>query len=814
MKGYPEPGSYGLEFSQVDHYLPEKVRHFIEQHYYAKVNEQAKLDVVARDESFLKDPVNHVALYTDHGVVHVRDVARNILVVIDAINGVLIPKKTNLSLNLMKGYGVMMAYNHDIGMREFSDFGRYMHPEFAAQEVFSPAYDEVIEILWDENCGNVAWHLLKLTKNGALEEKDPKRMLREMLAMSLGHSKAKMPIEVLNNPQRLRSAMMRSVSVDLHYLYHEQQVAEAERKLARARENHADATNVKKFEINLEQAQSAQVDFLNQGMNRRYEGIQRHYTDFDKQAFQWIVADHPDVRSWFSDVVDTVRALRTADALRQRGTVLKTSGSYQIFVDQNTANAIYALQKGSGELFFLELDKAINAGEANIASSELTPTGDLRIACNRGSFSSPEATQRGAYNMAFIIDEIQQDILDTFQRPAGEANAVKPSRDIRILIENTDDNLEFAEKVLGELGKIDPLLVRNSCVVPSLKNIAPDERDRYLDSQEIDWKADEQQKVLARVAQSGHKVRSMDPARAFTDVRLTKLKGGETLIHAGAPPGFVYIPMNEGLLSTPLGGYQAVAVKPWIPLGNIRVIRDAEQEAAITAEKAVELIMIPKETYLKYWHDAYDAQELIKQMINVYHQSQIKGFDQVLNILSQVALINKVIDDVEIECIRNFIQTNGFQYSDAQIRVQLLKGPSSDWVSLRQSVVDYIALDPPYFQAARLHDLLNLLVKADGIISAEEDLSLSEFNETLSRYLEEDKEAMLYKVFIITQNEDQHQRIRDLLPKATEVVNFWGKAYFCGAYYAKDYADMAVERYRKLKWYAIIEQETPKPGAA
>ena len=793
------------EFIKVSHYLPEKVRNFIENNYYAKVNQQAQLDAVARDESFLKDPINHVALYTDHGVVHVRDVARNTLVVIDAIDGVLIPQRTPQRLSFMKGYGVMLAYNHDIGMREFSSFGRAMHPEFATQEVLSPAYDEIVETIWDENCGNVAWRLVNLVENNALNE-DPQRVLRELLAMSVGHSKAKIPIEDLNDTERLRGAMMRSASVELHHLYHEQQVNKAERKLARAQES-ADATHIKKREAALEHARAEQRAFLSRGVNRRYEGIGRYYTDFERQAFQWIVSKHPDVQSLVSDVVDTVRALRAADALRQRGAVLKTSGSYQIFVDQNTANAIYALQKGSGELFLLEMNKTINAGEANIASSELTPTGDIRIACNRGSFSNPEATQRGAYNMAFVIDEIQQDIIDTFRRPDGAEEAVKSSEDIRILIENTDDNIEFAEKVLVELGKIDPRLAKNSRIVPSLKNIAPDERDRYLEAREMDWEPDARHKLLMRVAESGHKMRNLDPDKAFTDVRLTRLKEGETLINAGAPPGFVYVPMEDGLLSTPLGGYQASSVKPWIPLGNIRVIRDAEQEAAITAEQAVELLMIPKETYLKHWHDAYDAKELSQQISSVYAEDRLRGFDQVLNILRQVALIDNALDDAEVEFIRTFIESYGIQYSKAEIRAQLLKDGSTDYIGLRQSVEDYIAVNPPYFQVARLRDLLNLLVMADGVISEEEELILSELNGILARYLDGDQAAALYKVLIIPQSKEQHEGIRALAPKAPIVENPWGKAYFCGTYYAKDYADMIVEKYRSLHFYAVIEQD-------
>ena len=413
-----------MELNYLNRYLPEKIRTYIEQNYYAKVNQQADLDHAVLDEDFLKNPTSHVVLYTDHGVVHVRDVAYNILVVLDTINGVLIPKRKPLCLDFMKGYGVMVAYNHDIGMREFSAFGRAMHPEFATQEVFSPAYDQVVSTIWEQNCGNISWRLINLAKDSALNE-DPKLILREMLSMAVGHSKSKVPIEDMNDPQRFRKVMMRSASVDLHHLYHEQQISKAKKKLDKAERSQKDPQEIEKLKAVLQQKQADQTAFLEQDTEYHYAGIHNYYDDFDNEAFKWVVSDHPEVYELLDDVLDTIRALRVADALRQRGSVLKTSGSYQILVDQNTANAVYALEKGSGERFLLEINNPLNAGEANIASSELTSDGNLRISCNRGMFSSKEATRRGAYNVAIVVDEIQQDILTTFKRP-DQGNFICP----------------------------------------------------------------------------------------------------------------------------------------------------------------------------------------------------------------------------------------------------------------------------------------------------------------------------------------------------------------------------------------------------
>jgi len=60
---------------QLDKYLPATIREQIEHRYYAQINRKSRLDEVAHDEEFLALLEEHVVLFGDHGVVHVRDVA-------------------------------------------------------------------------------------------------------------------------------------------------------------------------------------------------------------------------------------------------------------------------------------------------------------------------------------------------------------------------------------------------------------------------------------------------------------------------------------------------------------------------------------------------------------------------------------------------------------------------------------------------------------------------------------------------------------------------------------------------------------------
>src|SRR5512142_334313 len=187
----------------LDVYLPEAVRLWFEETYYRPINQRATMEYLsAHSREFLVE--SPAALYSDHGIVHARDVAQRILEVLDVINGVLIPRRSAHDLDMfMKSYGVLLAYLHDIGMRDFTPFARFMHPELATQWIFSADFDAIVEHIWSENTGNLAWRLLTLARDGELDQ-PPEQVLRELMALCVCHSKSKVPTSLLNRPEALR----------------------------------------------------------------------------------------------------------------------------------------------------------------------------------------------------------------------------------------------------------------------------------------------------------------------------------------------------------------------------------------------------------------------------------------------------------------------------------------------------------------------------------------------------------------------------------------------------------------------------------
>jgi hypothetical protein len=599
---------------QLNRYLAPEIRLTIEQRYYARINAQSRLSAVLQDPTFLSALSGHVALFADHGVVHVRDTAHQILQVLPVLNGVLIPERAADDLEWLKAYGAGVAYLHDIGMTDLSEFGRAIHPEQATQIVLSPEFDDVLDALWSNSEQPLLKRLTSLATSGALEQ-DPRLVARELLAMANCHSKSRVPVQALNDFQELRCLMQATAISDLHYLYWQGAAQQAGKALSAAQQERRDQAEIDRLAAAFRTAEAALETAVQAGTvsPSMKSWMRRLYADFEREAFAWLTGPHPAVQQLAHDAVDTLRALRCADALRQRGAVLKTSGEYEVFVDQHSANAVYALRHDDDRLFLLEISEYLSAGEANIASSEVARDGNLRISFHRGQFSAPGATQRAAYCAALVVNDIQIDVVDSFRRPIGSTGLAgtcrKTAADMQILLESVDDNVEFAEMVQRELHRINPLAASRTRAVPSLQNTSELERTRYLAAGELAWDIAQRHAALERISASGHKTHAIDALEGFRDVKLIELQAGEILLEAGAPAGFVYIPLSAGLQIVPLGGYQSFSVKAWMPLGVTGVIRGAPRNASVIAMQPLTLLMIPRDVFLSCWHHTYSPEE-------------------------------------------------------------------------------------------------------------------------------------------------------------------------------------------------------------
>ncbi len=599
----------------LDRWLSPQTREAIEHRYYAEINKRARLETLSQDPNFLaalRAGEAHVGLFSDHGIVHARDVARQIVTVLERAHGLLIPRRPAWRFASMQGYGVLLAYLHDIGMIDFSAFGRAMHPEYAAQAVLSAEMDDLVAALWHENSGNLAWRLTRLAQAGALAA-EPQTVLRELLAMSIGHSKSKIPIDLLNDRPALRHRLLTVAGADLRVLHHQQRADRARQRLYAARQE-GDEVAAERWSAALVAAEREELAArAAPEHSRRRLGDDAPGVDAQSDsAFAWLVSSHPEVRALADDAIDTVRALRAADSLRQRGLVLKTSGGYEMFISRITGRAVYSLQASDGRLYLLEVPDLLSAGEAILAGSELDGNGDLRIAFHRGAFDTPAATDYAVAVTAGIVDDIIQDAVVSFQRAPDEPVAgLKPAAEMRILLEETDDSAGFVARVRQRLITDKPWLSERVRLAPSLREVSERERALYLAGTPITWDRPTRQQFLDRLALSGQRCEGIDVDRAFADVRLVRLRPGEVVIDAGAPAAFVYIPLGEGLRIVPLGGYDTIAARAWSPLGTTGVIRGAARNATVIADVVLEIMMIPKGVYMREWYRTHSPADFL-----------------------------------------------------------------------------------------------------------------------------------------------------------------------------------------------------------
>jgi hypothetical protein len=563
----------------LDQHLPQQLRTRLEDSLWRPIEEQATLEVLQADPSFFADPGGHPAMFADHGVVHVRDVAAGLVRLVDTVDGVLLPPRPANRLHLLKTWGVALTYLHDVGMVDLSPVGRRTHAVYAAQLSFSADVDPLVEHLLD--AGEVRRSL------EAVDAADPfgvplETVVREVLSLCVGHSKSTVPAEALTDRAELQRLMRRFVFTSM----------EAHRSDPRV-------------------PPSPEPE----GMPSAGEGI-AHPSPRD--AYAWLTASDGPKADLADDVVDAVRALRAADVLRQRGTVLRTSGGFEIFFDARSGQALCTLRPADGRAaFVVTFDDPRGAGEANLMMAAMTPHGDLRVAFHRGAFLDAHASRRAAGSVANAILDIQADVIPTFSglRPRGLEPPRRTADEVLIQLERPDDDPRFADLVAAVLGEEEPAVAHRVRVVESVEGAAPDERRRFHHGEPVDPWGPLADEVLARVAEHGTPTPHLDRGTAFGEVRRVSLVPGEVLVEADSPPSFVYLPMGPGLRVLPMGGYAAAPLHPWVPVGVTGAVRRAGRNSAIVAEQPVEVVMVPAQLFVRAWLRPLSPEQLRARLV-------------------------------------------------------------------------------------------------------------------------------------------------------------------------------------------------------
>ena len=561
----------------IDRHLAAELRAVLEERFWRPMVEGSTLKALRDDHALGRASDGHPALFSDHGIVHVRDVAAGVVDLAETVDGILLPRRPVERREFVVGLAVIIAYVHDVGMYDPTPTGRRIHALYGAHFPFSGAMDDVIDRL----CADAGPVIRRIETVDAAAPffVASDVIMRELISLAVAHSKSAVPSALLGDVTALKRLMRHVILSDL--------------------DRHRGA-----------QALPAPGDDLPEilGANARW------YFDPLHHPYAWLDSPHAAHRALADDAIDAVRLVRAADALRQRGTTLRTSAGYEIFIDADSGSAVFALRtEGNDRLFLLRAASPVNAGEANLRRAFVTPHGNLRVAFHRGRFTSDAASVAACEATVSAVADVGADVLGAFAFRRPSSDLTEPLCDgsaMRVELERPADEPAFADAVVTALARRDPTLAPRVAVVADLESAAPAERARYLRAIGVPADSDEAARVLRALGDRGLKVAAIDRSRAFEDVRHVGLMAGEVLVEAGTSPAFVYVAVDAGLEAQPLGGYARDDVPAWFPIGVTGVVRRAERNSTVVAVSPVEVLMIPGELFVREWFHPYDEQEL------------------------------------------------------------------------------------------------------------------------------------------------------------------------------------------------------------
>ena len=197
-----------------------------------------------------------------------------------------------------------------------------------------------------------------------------------------------------------------------------------------------------------------------------------------------------------------------------------------------------------------------------------------------------------------------------------------------------------------------------------------------------------------------------------------------------------------------------------------------------------------------------ESADLVKALV------QPKGAERILEILRQLAAIDRQVDEREAALLRDFAEHWHLPQPDLNGNMH------SDPLSLRQSMVEYLVLDPPHEQAAQLMDLLHVFAGIDARVDLSEELALEELGGLAHAYLTRDERpAVMHEVLIVPQSEEQFEAVRTLLPGHEVKTLRGGKVFSVGRFFSPRYAEMVCHKYIALGLFTAQVAEVQEPAA-
>lgn len=183
--------------------------------------------------------------------------------------------------------------------------------------------------------------------------------------------------------------------------------------------------------------------------------------------------------------------------------------------------------------------------------------------------------------------------------------------------------------------------------------------------------------------------------------------------------------------------------------------------------------------------------------------SRPRESQSILRVLRLVAAVDRRIDEREVQIIASVAEPLGI--TAAAIR-EGLTAVDSDISKVRKAFLDYIHSEPPADQAKKVYDLMRFLIRADGVVTSEEQMVLDELGRVVSSYTADGYDPLtVYEVLVVPQKDSQMEAIAQVIGNARVEKRAGGEAYVAGTYFSPLFAEEVCRRYRARDYFSTVE---------
>lgn len=179
------------------------------------------------------------------------------------------------------------------------------------------------------------------------------------------------------------------------------------------------------------------------------------------------------------------------------------------------------------------------------------------------------------------------------------------------------------------------------------------------------------------------------------------------------------------------------------------------------------------------------------------------GAKIIIKILQKIASLDNEVTKSEIDLIERFAKNWEIDFNEIQ---PIDTSKQTSLLDIRESVEEYLDTTPPIKQATELLDIIKLMINIDNVVSAEEQIFLTEATIIINNYIKKDDNIKHYEVLLVPQRKKKMLALQELYPNAEILERRGGKVIVQGQYYSKEFAEAICRKFMDLGVFCIWEE--------